>query len=197
MNDIDIIEQEGDEVLWRYKDNDGSSYVNDDGKAIDAILCAVDLLLTPRAVRCIKRAVAEWVAEAPDRAAVEAANKALNKKCALIHNAWENWKRTIAYPVYYATPAVDTMPQDRACDGWAVFIAYPDYPSDGGEIYTSPVIKNPTWGQVLAAFDASLIRTKVFSHLYLEGLFEAEPEEHPEGLNVADNIKVFRFSAGS
>ena len=63
MSDIDIIEQDGDEVLWRYAGLDGSSYVNDDGKAIDAVLCEGDFLLTPRADRRIKRAVAEWVAE--------------------------------------------------------------------------------------------------------------------------------------
>jgi hypothetical protein len=195
MSDIDIIEQEGSQVLWIYKNLDGSSYISESGEASDAFLCDNDLLLTPSATRDIRRAVTEWVAAAPERAAAEARNKEADRLANLVHNAWENWQQDNKLLVRHAIPSVDGCPGDIAHEGMCILVDYPDWSE--GRPYVSAVFRDPTWADVFLAFEDAIMATRDFHHRFLEGLYEVELEERPEGLNVPPNTTVLRFSTGS
>lgn len=59
---IDILERDGDCVLWRYKGINGCSWIWDD-QVFNTEVCDSDFMLTADCTRKLTRAVKDWLEE--------------------------------------------------------------------------------------------------------------------------------------
>jgi len=187
MIDLDIMDRNGETVMWRYKGIDGTSIIRDE-KAVDAMLCEGDMLLTKGASEEIQRLVTEWI-PTHEQARLEFAT--WEEKHEKVQTAWDRWQEEQEYPIKFAIPSVDDLPTDTAVAGMCILV---DYDEDGRPHMTE-ILMNPTWGEVLYHFDLCIRFTGDEHHCFLEGLYEVETEERPAG--VLDDIPVYRFSTGS
>jgi hypothetical protein len=66
MIHLDILERDGDYVLWRYKGMDGTSAIRD-GSVKDSELCTAEIMLRSDVRAQISREVRDWLLDSGDR----------------------------------------------------------------------------------------------------------------------------------
>lgn len=90
-----------------------------------------------------------------------------------------------------------------AVEGKVILVALKDtfFGGEGSAEYRSRVLTNPTWATVFAEFKRAIAVTKDQHHMFLEGVHPYTRIVHGKPVAVTsgdnDEIKVYRFSAGS
>jgi hypothetical protein len=99
---------------------------------------------------------------------------------------WDAWERD--HPLETAIPSVPYGPDEVARYGRCVFTAV----GDDGESYISPLLNDPTWGDVVRAFDEAIPVVDNYHHVFLEGV---RLDNVVSG--TVDDTAVFTFITGS
>jgi hypothetical protein len=140
--------------------------------------------------------VAETLGRETNEAIAKASQAAAERALGVLQAGWVDWGTALKAPMRYAIPSICALPSDTAHKGKCILIGHPAWSQ--GHTYISPVFVDPTWSTVLFAFDASIQVTEDHQHVFLEGLYEAEPEEYPKGMCVVPyDVKILRFSANT
>lgn len=131
--------------------------------------------------------------DCPKRPEREAENAAWQAAFDRRTKVWEDWQAEHAPNIEHAYPSVDHDPTEIAVHGQCVlYLPYDEFWASGPNnerAYTSKVLTDPTWGEVLICFEEAIKCTGDYHHTFLEGLIV--PEE-PEG-----EVAHIEFSTGS
>lgn len=110
-------------------------------------------------------------------------------------NAWEAWGEDDK--LKSCRPSCGYHPTEVAFEGRCQVIYIADW-SDRGHNFVSPVLENPTWGDVALQFDRAIPMVDDHHHVFLEGLHPLDISEWPEELGSPDaDVTILHFSTGS
>jgi hypothetical protein len=127
--------------------------------------------------------------ESPENAAKRKAEHAVwEKEYNRVSDAWNAWQDEQGN-LEHAYPSVPKTPDEIAFEGKCVLVYETDYP--GEEDYAnfeSPVLENPTWGDIARQFDQAIPMVGDFHHSFLEGLYKQRDD---------GDVSVFKFCTGS
>jgi len=111
-----------------------------------------------------------------------------------LFDAWENWER-VTYPEEdadrpAAIASMGAYPSTLAFEGKGVL-----WDQDDNRVFVSPVLTNPTWGDVMLQFIKCMEFTEDFHHCFLESL---EPTEtYPFSHIEEPDTPAYRICTGS
>ena len=114
----------------------------------------------------------------------EAESKAWLDKYNAQQEVWEEWELRTG-ELENAIASVDGLPDEVAVKGQCRFVATGDEKSVKTRVFT-----NPTWGQLMRAFDKTIPQTKDYHHCFLEGVELLGPSDQEE-------VSVYEFVTGS
>jgi len=167
---LHIIRMEGNDLLWRLSDNlDGVCYVRDGRVETPQLLDDSYVDLRPCTIREIRKQCQEWVDAKPER---DKEAKEWNNRYDYYRALWETWEdhEGVKGRNYQAVASIYHEPDEIAVQGECRFTAY----DEEGRMWRSTLYNNPTWADVMRAFEESMEHTDDYHHVFLEGVHKTE-----------------------